>query len=110
MKLPNAESAIVDIAKLRDYCLSSRHPRGKHKARVFAEALGLGEADAVVLQIALQKVAIHEEATMTDADEYGQRFVLDFDMTTKAGTARIRSAWIVRTGESMPRLITCYVL
>ena len=107
MKLPNAERAFVDIGKLRDYCLSSRHPRGN---RVFAEALGLSEADAELLQKALQEAARTEEATATDADEYGQRFVLDFDMTTKAGTARIRSAWIVRTSEDFPRLVTFYVL
>jgi hypothetical protein len=42
MKLPNAGQAIVDIAKLRDYSLSPTHEEGKHKARVFAAALGDG--------------------------------------------------------------------
>jgi hypothetical protein len=46
MKLPYAESAIVDVRKLRDYCLSAAHPRGKHKARVFASALGLTAEDS----------------------------------------------------------------
>ncbi len=41
MKLPNSDRAVVDIAKLRDYCLNPAHPRGRHKARVFAAALGL---------------------------------------------------------------------
>ncbi len=41
MKIPNAESAFVDIVKLRDYSLSPEHEEGKHKARVFAVALGL---------------------------------------------------------------------
>jgi hypothetical protein len=41
MKVPNAERAIVEIEKLRDYCLSESHPRGKHKARVFASVLGI---------------------------------------------------------------------
>lgn len=36
MKLPNGEGAIVELAKLRDYCLSQSHPRGRHKARVFS--------------------------------------------------------------------------
>jgi len=40
MKLPNPERAIVDLKKLRDYCLSSEHPRGRHKARMFAAILG----------------------------------------------------------------------
>jgi len=31
----------VETRKLRDYCLSPEHPRGRHKARVFASALGL---------------------------------------------------------------------
>ena len=35
MKLPNAEQAFVDVRKLRDYCFSTEHPRGQHKARVF---------------------------------------------------------------------------
>jgi hypothetical protein len=41
MSLPNGERAIVEVAKLRDYCLSPTHPRGRHKARVFAASLGI---------------------------------------------------------------------
>ena len=36
MKMPGGEAAIVDLAKLTGYCLNPEHPRGKHKARVFA--------------------------------------------------------------------------
>jgi hypothetical protein len=36
VNLPHAELAVVDIAKLRDYCLNADHLRGRHKARVFA--------------------------------------------------------------------------
>ena len=36
MKLPHGEAAIVDPQKLTGYCLNLEHPRGKHKARVFA--------------------------------------------------------------------------
>ena len=32
MKIPNAERAIVDIRKLRGYCLNPQHVKGKHKA------------------------------------------------------------------------------
>ncbi|MBO0697768.1 MAG: hypothetical protein J2P46_05205 [Zavarzinella sp.] len=95
MKLPNAENAVVDIAKLRDYCLSDEHPRGKHKARVFAAALGLTADHAGELQAALWQAATTEEATATNADEHGQRYVLDFTMERAAGSARVRSSWIV---------------
>ena len=46
MKLPNSGQATVDIAKLRHYSLDATHEEGKHKARVFAAALGITEADA----------------------------------------------------------------
>jgi hypothetical protein len=50
MKLPGGEHAIVDIAKLQDYCLYPLHSRGRHKARVFMSALGLSRADAEYLR------------------------------------------------------------
>ena len=35
---------------------------------------------------------------------------LDFEVTTELGTAKVRSAWIVRVDEDFARLLTCYVL
>jgi hypothetical protein len=46
MILPNAERAVVDIRKLRDYCLNPLHEEGKHKARLFMAALGMTDKDA----------------------------------------------------------------
>ena len=46
MRLPHGASAILDIRKIEDYCLSPAHPRGRHKARVFRDALGLRQDDA----------------------------------------------------------------
>jgi len=71
MKLPNGDGAVVDIAKLRDYCLNPNHPRGRHKARVFAAALGLTADDAETLCDALMAAARTAEAAATDQDEYG---------------------------------------
>jgi hypothetical protein len=45
-RLPHGYRAILDVRKLADYCLSSPHPRGRHKARVFREALGLERTEA----------------------------------------------------------------
>jgi len=44
MFIPNAERVVVDIRKLRDYCLNSLHDDGKHKARLFA-AVGITAND-----------------------------------------------------------------
>ena len=103
---------LVDVAKLRNYCLSETHPRGRHKARVFRSRLGISTGDAEVLRQAILDAARdrQDQLRTIDADEFGQRYLLDFEMTTAAGCAIIRSAWIVLAGEDVLRLISCYVL
>jgi hypothetical protein len=71
MYLPNSHRAIVDIEKLRDYSLNSNHPVGKHKARVFRAALGIGIEDALwlrnqALEIAMSGEANHESSVFGD--------------------------------------------
>ena len=57
--IPNAENAIVDIRKLRDYCLNPEHRTGKHKARLFKSTLGMMAEDAPQLrQILLEAVIL----------------------------------------------------
>ena len=110
MKLPNAEQAFVDTAKLQDYCFNTVHPRGKHKARVFQSRLNLSSSDAEYLRDVLLRAVQVTEAVEGDADAFGRRYMLDVEVTTDAGTATVRSGWIVRTDEAFPRLVTCYVL
>lgn len=109
-KLPNSENAIVEVRKLRDYCLSPEHPRGRHKARVFAFALGLTVEDSEEFRRALLSTAVSGEAVPAEEDEYGQRYMLDFQMSTEIGSATVRSGWIVRSGEDFPRFTSCWVL
>lgn len=110
MRLPNAERAVVDIEKLRDYCLSETHPRGKHKARVFALVLDITAGDAFELQSAILNAARLGDAAAGESDEYGQRYIVDFSMKRRDKEAVVRSAWIIRRGEDVPRLTSCYVL
>ena len=110
MKLPNARQAIVEIAKLRDYSLDATHEEGKHKARVFAAALGAGADDADWLREKLLEAALRYECVRGRNTPFGQRYVLDFPLTKGPQEARVRSVWNVRPGETVPRLITCYVL
>jgi hypothetical protein len=101
---------VVDIRKIRDYCLNPDHPRGRHKARVFEVALGLTLEDAEELSDALLAAVRDREAVVTERDEHGQRYALDVETIRAAGRARVRSNWIVRSGEDFPRLTSCYVL
>ena len=105
------DRCIVDIAKLRDYCLSDVHPRGRHKARVFRSRLGLTSADAALLREAiLDAVRQQDRFRLTRTDQFGRRYVLDFQMSTAAGTVAVRSAWIAVAGEDVLQLTTCFVL
>ena len=74
--------------------------------------LGLSADDAMTLRKALIEAARNNQTGIkpTSSDEFGQRYVLDFDMRTAVGSATIRSIWIVRMSENVLRLTTCYVL
>lgn len=109
MKLPNGDQAVVDIQKLRGYCLNPHHTRGRHKARVFA-SVGLIEPDAEERRMALLRAARENEARAGTLNSYGQRYTVDFELLRQNRTVRIRSSWIVLTGLSFPQLTSCYVL
>ena len=109
MFLPTGTRSIVDIRKLRDYCLNPDNPRGRHKARVFAAVLGLRPADATTLRLKLLEIARTEQALRGELDLYGERYTIDFEMETRAGKGTVRSCWIILRGKRVPRLTTCYV-
>jgi len=113
MKLPNAENAVVDIEKLRDYCLNVRHEEGKHKARRFREKLGLTANDAERLRQVILDAILRIDAIEQEPTQYGRRFTVDFELSWPEekfilSTALVRTAWIIRNDEEFPRLTTCF--
>ncbi|MEW6609485.1 MAG: DUF6883 domain-containing protein [bacterium] len=110
MKIPNADRALIDIKKLQDYCLSPYHPRGKYKAHLFREVLGLTSKDAAELKRILLNIVRTNEAVTTLEDQYGKRYIIDSTITTSIGQARVRSSWIILSNENFPRLTSCYIL
>ena|ERR1700704_3555120 len=109
MKLPHADQAVVDIAKLRDYSLNPLHPEGKHKARVFAAALGFSQSDAEKLRGMIIAAISTKEATTGATDEHGARYSVDFSTQGLRGMVAIRTAWIIDRSETLPRMVSCYV-
>ena len=110
MKLPHAERVTIDLAKLRDYCLNPRHPRGRHKARVFRAALGYTARDAEALRDAILAAVPTLEARSAAKDEFGRRYVVDCPVAGPRGSGVVRTAWIVPYGAKVPHLTTCFVL
>ena len=103
-RLPRSDQAILDIRKIEDYCLSPTYPRGRHKARVFREALDLQQSDAAWLRDALLEAASSGEALHLATDAWGSHWRLDVTIGRHGRSAVVRTIWLVRTGENAPSL------
>ena len=112
MKLPKGDQVKPEqiINKLITYTLKMDHKDGQHKARLFKSKLGITLDNKNVLVEALIKIAKDDDYIFTQNSQYGQKYVIDFDLTTAKGTSKIRSAWIIRFEEDYPRLTTVYPL
>ena len=106
--ISNSENAIVDIQKLRDYCLNTEHRIGRHKARLFESLLGLTVEDAESLQTVLREIVKTHEAELGDNDEHGQRYQIEFELSWQSKRAMLMRAWIMRPNEDFARRVTCY--
>jgi hypothetical protein len=58
----------------------------------------------------LLEAVLLEDADFLGADDYGQRYALDFDVQGAGTVTTVRSLWIIRHGEDFPRFTSCYVL
>jgi len=110
MRLPNSGRAVLDIRKIEDYCLNPDHPLGRHKARVFREALGIGRAEAAGLANEFLNAVGTGAASPAGADEWGPRWSVDVAISRQNRRAMVRTIWMVRVGEDFPRFVTCWVL
>lgn len=108
--IPNAENAVVDIRKLRNYCLNSEHSTGKHKARLFRSMLGMTTKDADELRQILLEVIKTHPAKLGRKDFFGQRYTLNFTLKWQNKSVVICSGWIIETDSEIPRLTSCYPL
>lgn len=70
MQLPNADQAVLDIDKLRDYCLNPNHEEGKHKARQFRAKLGIELQDAERLREVILDAILKAGAREQKADAF----------------------------------------
>lgn len=104
MLLPNAESAVVELAKLRDYSLNLYHERGQHKARVFEAALGVRAEDAEWLQAQILMRVVLDEAEENAPSVFGRRFIVDLQLIRAGKSAVVRTTWIIEYGVEHPWL------
>jgi hypothetical protein len=110
MLIPNAENAVVNIRKLRDYCLNPDHDEGKHKTRLFSSIIGMTAENGEELRQIILEVIKTNEVQLGRCDEFGQRYTLDFPLEWQNRNATIRTGWIIEPESDIPRLTTCYPL
>ena len=108
MSLPNANRAVVDANKLRDYLLSSSHPVGRFKATVFF-ALGYSAAGWELLRDDILAIARTRQAVPGLSGPFGRKFEVNGILTGPNGrSADIRTIWLVRSEDEAPRFVTAY--
>ncbi|MDP9457881.1 MAG: hypothetical protein M3Q49_02195 [Actinomycetota bacterium] len=109
-RLPNAEEAYTDEAKVAGYLLDPEHPRNEGKAEFFFRHGFSREAWEVLMQ-ALLRHAREGELAETQDGPYGAKHVVEGALASPDGRdPRMRSVWIVDfgTGSLAPRLVTAY--
>ena len=109
MRVPNADRALIDRAKLTDYLLSPSHPVGRFKARVF-NRLGFRADHWDELERALREQhVLVADAEPGEPEAFGQPFTIRAILRGPNGVAaRIVSVWFIRSGEDVPRFVTAY--
>jgi len=108
MKLPNYDNAFIDIRKLRDYCLNSRHPVGRHNARVFKAILGMEQKDAELLKERILRALPHSEASVSYEDDFGTRYMVEVQLHNDEHFATVVTVWMIPKGSKKTHLVTCY--
>ena len=77
---------------------------------MFLASLGLTKTDAGLLRRHLEIAARTQEAVAQASDEFGERYIVDFQCVHAGRVAVVRSTWILLHAEDFPRLTSCFVL
>ena len=91
--------------KVVDYLLNFDHPEGSSKARVLARA-GFRAARPEQLEEALRGQHLLGDARPGSPSPFGEKYEITDYLTGPEGRVLVTSIWMVRYGESFPRLIT----
>ena len=110
MNLPRADEAVVPRNKVENYLLHPRHTDGGGKAKFFL-MFGFLREEWSVLADALRRHARENPVTESLTDPDGVTYLVEGLLETPSGRKpRLRSVWLIETGELAPRFITAYPL
>ena len=108
MKLRNGHHAVVPMEKLLSYCLNPEHPSGKHKAKVFASALGITAQNAEILRELIKRAAVAGEVIQQADTSFGQIWKVDW-LVPNDDEIILRTLWETTSTAPNPRLISAFI-
>lgn len=108
MKLPNGDAAVIPMEKLVGYCLNPDHSSGKHKARVFASALGITAENAGDLRELIARAAVEGEVIQQNDTQFGQLYKVDWAIPGQESVV-LRTLWEVSLSQPNPRLVSAFI-
>ena len=106
VRLPFAGKAVIPDRKIRDYVLNPGHPKGQHKARIIEAATGFRRDDADTVQQQIADGVMSAPVSHEWSDLFGARYEVRLDITGPSGTLVVKTAWIVKVGDNVPRFVT----
>ena len=107
-RLPLADAARVDSAKVRDYLLNPDNPQNNGKAGQFTR-FGFTRADWTILATALRRHPVTNGVASSVVSPYGTKYVVQCRLETPDGAHPcLSTVWIVEPGMDEPRLVTAY--
>jgi len=87
---------VIDPRKLTAYALDPDNPIGRHKARVFARALGFTRGNSEALLRQLETKALTAKASLHLTSQHGDFYRVDVEVTGPAGQQGIRPDGVAR--------------
>jgi hypothetical protein len=108
VQLPNGNKAEISRQKLIGYCLNPNHASGKHKAKVFASALGITADNVEILYELIQTAAIEGEVVQENTTEFGRQFKVDWTIP-ETNSVILRTIWEISHLNSNPRLVSAFI-
>ena len=108
LQLPNATSATVADAKVRDYLLDPNHPGNGGKATFF-QRFGFNQSAWSLLKAALLDHPLNNPASITAISPWGVTFDVRCNLQSPDGrNLCIQSVWIVEPISPDPQFVTAY--
>jgi hypothetical protein len=108
MELPNKARAYISPEKISGYLLSETHAVGKSKAKYF-RSYGFHPRKSVDLEHGLLAIARQNPVNQVESSPHGTKYSIEGELKTPKGfMIRVRTVWIIETGQKIPRFVTAY--